>query len=91
MPIGRFVEDGVVFSPEALSAMSKALEETSRILGIEGDESQRQIVARFLIQLSQEDDSLDAKALQDRAVRSLGGVAYCAAIPASPQAREAAE
>jgi dephospho-CoA kinase len=74
MPIGRFVEDGVVFSPDDLSAMSKALEETSRILGIEADENQRQIVARFIIKIAQEDDQLDAAALRERVFAELGGV-----------------
>jgi hypothetical protein len=74
MPIGRFVEDGVVFSPDDLSAMSKALEETSRILGIEADENQRQIVARFIIKIAQEDDKLDAAALRERVFAELGGV-----------------
>ena len=35
MPIRRYVEKGVVFTPQALSAMSKALEATqTEILGI---------------------------------------------------------
>jgi hypothetical protein len=36
MPIGRYVENGVVFTPQALSAMSKALEATTEILRIGG-------------------------------------------------------
>ena len=35
MPIRRYVEEGV-FTPQALSAMSKALEATTEILGITG-------------------------------------------------------
>jgi hypothetical protein len=64
--------------------MSNALEATTEILGIEGDEAKRQAVARFIIRVAQEDDSLDAAALRDRAVAAVGGVAYCN-IPASPQ------
>jgi hypothetical protein len=85
MPIKGYVETGVVFSPEALSAMNRALTDTTQVLGIEGDENQRQIVARFIISIAQEDDSLDAAALRDRVFAALGGIAYSATIPASPQ------
>jgi hypothetical protein len=83
MPIGRYVENGVVFTPQALSAMSKALEATTEILRIGGDEKQRQIVARFIIRTAKEDGSLDAAALRDRVLTALGGVEY--SIPANPQ------
>jgi hypothetical protein len=56
--------------------MSKALEATVEILGIGRDEAKRRGVAKFIIRLAREDDSLDAKALRDRAVEALGGVAY---------------
>jgi hypothetical protein len=77
MPIRRYVQNGVVFAPKTLSAMSRALEDTTQILGIVGDEKQRQIVARFIIRVAQEDDSLNAAALRDRVLAALGGVAYC--------------
>jgi hypothetical protein len=83
MPIGRYVENGVVFTPQALSAMSKALEATTEILRIGGDEKQRQIVARFIIRTAKEDGSLGASALRDRVLAALGGVEY--SIPANPQ------
>jgi hypothetical protein len=89
MPIKRGVEKGVVFAPQALSAMGKALEETTEILGILGDEKKRETVAKFIIRLAREDGELDATALRDRAVAALGGVAYsavCASQPASPRA-----
>ena len=73
MPIMRYVEKGVVFRPQALSAMSKALEATTGILGIEGDEAKRQAVARFIIRLAREDASFDAAELRDKAVAALGG------------------
>jgi hypothetical protein len=82
MPIRRYVEKGVVFTPQALSAMSKALEATTEILGIEGDEAKRQAVARFIVRLAREDDSLDAAELRDKAVAALGGVAYLAIVQA---------
>jgi hypothetical protein len=52
MPIRRCLEKGVVFTPPALSAMGQALESTTRILGIEGDEKQRRIVTKFIIRLA---------------------------------------
>ena len=82
MPIRRYVEKGVVFTPQALSAMSKALEATIEILGIEGNEAKRQAVARFIVRLAREDASLDAAELRDKAVAALGGVAYLAIVQA---------
>ena len=81
MPIRRYVEEGV-FTPQAISAMSTALEATTEILGIEGDEAKRQAVARFIIRLAREANSLDAAELRDKAVAALGGVAYLAIVQA---------
>ena len=83
MPIRRYVEEGV-FTPQALLAMSAALEATMEILGLGGDEAKRGAVARFIIRLAREDDSLDAAELRDKAVAALGGVAYLA-IGQDPQ------
>jgi hypothetical protein len=88
MAIRRYLGEGGFFRPKAVSAMSKALVETTEILRIEGDEKQRQAVARFIIRLAREDASLDAAALTRAAVAALGGVAY--SIPASPSASERA-
>jgi hypothetical protein len=60
MPIRRYLEKGVVFTPEALSAMGKALAATTETLGIGNDETKRRAVGKFIIRLAQEDDSLDA-------------------------------
>ena len=92
MPIRRYVEEGV-FTPQALAAMSKALEATTEILGMEGDEARRRAVAKFIMRLAREDDSLDAAELRDKAVAALGGIAYFAIIPpAQPSnARPSAE
>jgi hypothetical protein len=76
MPIRRYLGEGSFFRPSAVSAMSKALVETTEILGIGGDEKQRQIVARFIIRTAKEDGSLDAAALRDRVLAALGGVEY---------------
>ena len=93
MPIRGYLEKGVIFTPQALSAMSKAFEATTEILGIEGDEAKRRAVAKFIIRLAREGDSLDAAELRDKAVAALGGVAYFAIIPpAQPSnARPSAE
>jgi hypothetical protein len=76
MPIQRYVEEGVVFTPSTLSAMARALEATAEILGIGNDEKRRQAVARFIIRIAAEDESLDAMTLRNRAVAALGGIAY---------------
>jgi hypothetical protein len=91
MPIKRYVEKGVVFAPQALSAMSRALEETTEILGIRRDEKQRETVARFIINIAQRDGDLDATAMRDTAVAALGGVEYSAVCGASQTSRAAAE
>ena len=82
MPIRRYLEKGVVFTPQALSGMSKALEATTEILGVEGDEAKRLAIAKFIIRLAREDGSLDAAELRDKAVAALGGVAYLAIVQA---------
>ena len=85
MPIRRYADEGVVFTPQALSAMGKALEATTQILGIEDDEKQRQAVARFIIRLAHQDGNLDVARLRDRAVAALGGVAYSAILAEASQ------
>ena len=68
MPIRRYVGNGV-FTSEALSAMSKAFEAAIWTLGIDRDEMKREAVARFIIQLAQEDgDNLDATTFHRKAV-----------------------
>jgi hypothetical protein len=93
MPIRRYVKNGVVFTPQALSSMSTALEATTETLGIGSDEAKRRAVAKFIIRLAQGDDSLDAVALRDRAVAALGGVAYraCPGVPQPLNPRATAE
>jgi hypothetical protein len=93
MPIKRYVEKTAVFMPQALSAMSKALEATAETLGIGDDDAKRQVVAKFIVRLAQEDGNLDAATLRERAVAACGGVSYCAASEVSQTSnlREAAE
>ena len=93
MPIRRYLKKEVVFAPQALSAMSKALEAATEALGIGSDDATRRAVAEFIIGLAQEDDSLDAATLRDKALAALGDVAYCAppGIPQPSNPRASAE
>ena len=90
MPIRRYMREGAVFTPQALSAMSQALTDTVGILGIGSHEAKRRDVARFIIRLMQEDGSLDAITLRDRAIAALGGVAYCGPQGLSQPSNQAA-
>jgi hypothetical protein len=72
MPIRRYLEHGVVFSPEALAAMGKAFQAAIWTLGPECDETKREAVARFIIRLAQSDRSLDVAVLHRRAVAEFG-------------------
>jgi hypothetical protein len=83
MPITRYLEHGSVFAPEALASMGQALEETCKTIGFGGDDKKRQVVAKFIIRLAQENGNLDAGALRNKAVAALGGVAYSAAAGVS--------
>jgi hypothetical protein len=87
MPIRRYLGEGGVFTPKTISEMSRALEAATRILGIEGDENQRQIVARFIIQLSREDDSLDSAALGDGCSRPWEASHFATFTPARSAAK----
>jgi hypothetical protein len=80
MPIRRYVEQGVVFTPEVLSVMSKAFTAAIETLEIGCDEIKRQAVAKFIIRLAQEDGNLDAAALRDRAVAVFGGPIFAVVI-----------
>jgi uncharacterized membrane protein YqiK len=88
MPILRYLEKGV-FTPQALSEMGKAMEATTEVLGINGDEAKRQTVAKFIIRLAQADRSFNAETLRDRAVAALGGVAYTVILASTQPANSA--
>ena len=68
MPIRRYVEHGVIFTPQTLSKMSEAFTAAVETLEIGADEIKRQAVAQFIIRLAREDGEFDATALRDRAV-----------------------
>jgi hypothetical protein len=71
MPIRRYVEHGVVFTPEVLSTMSNAFTAATEVLEIGGDERKREAVAQLIIRLAQENGNLDAAALRDRGRRGI--------------------
>jgi hypothetical protein len=71
MPIRRYVGEGV-FSSEDLTVMGKAFEAAIWTLGPQCDETKREAVAKFIIQLARRDDSLDAATLRRRAVAEFG-------------------
>ena len=65
------------FHPSRSSQGADALEPTTEILQIEGDEAKRRAVAKFIIRLAREDDSVNAAELRDKAVAAAsprGGV-----------------
>jgi hypothetical protein len=86
MPIRRYVEHGVVFSPEVLAAMGKAFEGATATLGI-ASETDRQAVAKFIIRKAREDENVDVAVLRDKAVAEFGALG--AASASSEQARTA--
>lgn len=72
MPIRRYVGEGVVFAPEALSAMNKAFEAAVWTLGIGADEMKREAVAKIIIRLAQSAGNFDASSLHRMAVAEFG-------------------
>jgi hypothetical protein len=80
MPIRRYVEQGVVFTPEVLSVMSDAFTATTDVLEIGGDEIKRGAVAQFIIRQAQEGRNVDAATLRDRAIAVFGGPIFAVLI-----------
>jgi hypothetical protein len=67
MPIRRYLEDHAAFDPEAMDAMSKALEDACEALHINGEIKDREVVAARIIDLAR-NGVIDAKALSDRVI-----------------------
>jgi len=67
MPIRRHLKDPDAFEPEAIEAMSKALEETCQALQINGQMRDREVIATRIIDLAR-NGFLDAKALSGRVI-----------------------
>ena len=67
MPIRQFLPDQTVFEPDAIKAMSEALEQVCTALHINGQIHDRETVATRIIDLARS-GVLDAKALSDRII-----------------------
>lgn len=67
MPIRHYLADHAAFEPEAVEAMSKALEAACAALQIGGDTKLREVVATRIIDLARS-GVIDAKALSDRVI-----------------------
>jgi len=68
MPIRRYLEDPAAFGPEAIEAMSKALDEACQALQIDDQIKDREVVATRIIDLAR-NGVVDAKALRDRVIK----------------------
>ena len=67
MPIRSYLDDHSAFEPEAIEAMSTALEETSIALQVEGQTKDREIIAARIIELAR-NGIINSTALRDRVV-----------------------
>jgi hypothetical protein len=66
MPIRRYIKDSAAFEPEAITAMSKALDEACIALSVfAGDQRGRETIATRIIDLAR-NGVIDAPALRDR-------------------------
>jgi hypothetical protein len=67
MPIRQYLDEQGVFGPQALKAMSDALEQACTALYINGDARQREIIATRIIDLARS-GVIDAKTLSERVI-----------------------
>ena len=67
MPIRTYLTDQSAFDPQAITAMSKALEETCAALQVNGQAKDREIIAARIVDLAR-NGVIDATALRDRIV-----------------------
>ena len=67
MPIRRYLEDHAAFDPNAIEAMSAALEQTCSALHVNGHARDREVIAARIIDLAR-NGVIDAKALSDRVI-----------------------
>jgi hypothetical protein len=67
MPIRSYLEDHSAFDPEAIAAMSEALEAACTALKVDGALREREIIAARLIDLAR-NGLIDATALCDRVI-----------------------
>ena len=67
MPIRTYLGDHAAFEPEAIDAMSRALEEACKAFHINGQIQDREVIARRIIDLAR-NGILDARLLSERVV-----------------------
>lgn len=67
MPIRRYLEDNAAFEPDAIEAMSEALERACAALHVNGQLRDREVIAARIIDLAR-NGVIDAKALSERVV-----------------------
>ena len=67
MPIRRYLKDDAAFEQDAITAMSEALELACAVLHIDGQSSDREIIARRIIDLAR-NGVIDAAALSNRVI-----------------------
>ena len=67
MPIRRDIRNSAAFEPDAIEAMSEALEKTCEVLHINGQVHDREVIATRILDLAR-NGVIDAKALRDRVV-----------------------
>ena len=71
MPIRRYLEDhSAAFDPEAIDAMSKALEEACKALHIDGEIKDREVVAARIIDLARR-GVVDSQTLSARVIEAM--------------------
>ena len=68
MPIRQYLKDDAVFDPDAIKAMSDALERVCRALNVNGQLRDRQVIAARIIDLAR-NGTIDAEALSERVVQ----------------------
>ena len=64
MPIRHYLDDNSVFEPDAIKAMSEALEQACTALRVNGHAYDREVIATRIIDLAR-NGVIDAKALSD--------------------------
>jgi hypothetical protein len=73
MPIRRYLADHAAFEPEAITAMSNALEDACQALHINGQAHDREVIATRIIDLAR-NGVIDAKALSKRVISEARGM-----------------
>lgn len=70
MPIRSYLQDNCAFEPEAIAAMSTALEEACKALHVNGQLHEREVIAARIIDLAR-DGVIDAAALRNRVIAEM--------------------